>query len=171
MNQLIIDDAVERVRAALETGRVDDAISYLNTLHPADRAETFADLETEDQHELLPRMDAESTAEILEELEDEDALAATTHLSSAQLADVLDETMVADGLISPHPKFAVSPTSGYRLLEHAYAEILQNLPADLVAQVPVWDQIYLEQFHSGYVASLDLAAWDKLLNLETAEEN
>ncbi len=91
MNQLIIDDAVERVRAALETGRVDDAISYLNTLHPADRAETFADLETEDQHELLPRMDAESTAEILEELEDEDALAATTHLSSAQLADVLDE--------------------------------------------------------------------------------
>lgn len=91
MNQLIIEDAVERVRLALESGRVDDAITYLNTLHPADRAETFADLETEDQHELLPRMDAESTAEILEELEDDDALAATSHLTSAQLADVLDE--------------------------------------------------------------------------------
>lgn len=91
MNQLIIDDAVERVRLALETGQIEDAISYLNSLHPADRAETFADLETEDQHELLPRMDAESTAEILEELEDDDALAATTHLTSAQLADVLDE--------------------------------------------------------------------------------
>lgn len=87
-----------------------------------------------------------------------------------QLADVLDATMVADHLISPHPKFAVSPTSGYRLLEHAYAEILQKLPAELAAQVPVWDQIYLEQFHSGYVASLDLAVWDKLLNLEAAEE-
>lgn len=83
-----------------------------------------------------------------------------------QLSDVLDATMVADGLIAPHPKFAVSPTSGYRLMEHAYAQILQNLPADLVPLVPVWDQIYLERFHSGYVAGLDLAAWDKLLNLE-----
>jgi len=91
MNQLIIDDAVERVRAALEAGQIEDAIGYLNTLHPADRAETFADLETEDQHELLPRLDAESTAEIFEELEDDDALAATRHLTSAQLADVLDE--------------------------------------------------------------------------------
>lgn len=91
MNQLIIDDAVERVRAALESGKVDDAISYLNTLHPADRAETFADLGADDQHELLPRLDAESTAEILEELEDEDALAAATHLSPERLADVLDE--------------------------------------------------------------------------------
>ncbi|MBE7555888.1 MAG: DUF4037 domain-containing protein [Anaerolineales bacterium] len=87
-----------------------------------------------------------------------------------QLSDVLDTTMVADGLIAPHPKFAVSPTSGYRLLEHAYAQILQGLPADLIPLVPVWDQIYLEQFHSGYVAGLDLAAWDKLLNLEAAEE-
>lgn len=91
MNQLIIDDAVERVRLALETGQIEDAISYLNSLHPADRAETFADLETEDQHELLPRMDAESTAEILEELEDQDAVEAASHLSAAQLADVLDE--------------------------------------------------------------------------------
>ena len=91
MNQLIIDDAVERVRAALESGKVDDAISYLNTLHPADRAETFADLGADDQHELLPRLDAESTAEILEELEDEDARAAATHLSPERLADVLDE--------------------------------------------------------------------------------
>ena len=91
MNQLIIDDAVERVRLALETGQIEDAISYLNSLHPADRAETFADLETEDQHELLPRMDAESTAEILEELEDQDAVEAASHLSAAHLADVLDE--------------------------------------------------------------------------------
>lgn len=86
-----------------------------------------------------------------------------------QLSDVLDATMVADGLIAPHPKFAVSPTSGYRLMEHAYAQILQQLPADLIPLVPVWDQIYLEQFHSGYVAGLELAAWDKLLNLEVAE--
>jgi hypothetical protein len=82
-----------------------------------------------------------------------------------EMADILDQTMVADGLIKPHPKFAVSPTSGYRLLEHAYAEIIQGLPADLQTIVPVWDQIYLERFHSGFVAGLDLDTWDGMLQL------
>lgn len=83
-----------------------------------------------------------------------------------KLADVLDQTMVADGIIKPHPKYAESPTSGYRLLEHAYAEIIQGLPDEIKTIVPVWDQIYLEAFHSGYVNSLDLNAWDGILNLK-----
>jgi hypothetical protein len=41
-----------------------------------------------------------------------------------KMADVIDATLVADGIIKPHPKFEGSPTSGYRLLEHAYAEIM-----------------------------------------------
>ena len=81
------------------------------------------------------------------------------------MADVLDQALVADGLIKSHPKFISSPTSGYRLLEHAYAEIIQGLPAEIKSIVPVWDQIHLERFHSGYVDSLDLATWDELLNL------
>jgi hypothetical protein len=83
------------------------------------------------------------------------------------MAGVLDATMVADGIIQPHPTFAGSPTSGYRLLEHAYAEIIQRLPDEIKDVVPVWDQIYLEQFHSRYVDGLDLAAWDRLLGLRT----
>lgn len=82
-----------------------------------------------------------------------------------QIADVLDHTMVADGIINPHPKFTESPTSGYRILEHAYAEIIQNLPAELAGIVPVWDQIHWESFHSRYVKSLDMATWDSVLNL------
>jgi hypothetical protein len=85
------------------------------------------------------------------------------------MADILDETMVADGIIKPHPKFADSPTSGYRLLEHAYAEIIQGVPDVIRTVVPVWDQIYMEQFHSGYVASLDLSTWDEILNLKPEE--
>jgi len=81
------------------------------------------------------------------------------------MADILDQTMVADGIIKPHPKFAVSSTSGYRLLEHAYAEIIQNLPDDIKTIVPVWDQIYMEEFHSGFVAGLDLNTWDEMLQL------
>ncbi len=82
-----------------------------------------------------------------------------------RMADVIDRFLVADGIIQPHPRFVESPTSGYRLLEHAYAEILHRLPDELVALTPVWDQIYWEQNHSKFVASLDLAEWDGMLNL------
>lgn len=86
-----------------------------------------------------------------------------------QVTDVLDETMVADGIIKPHPKFAVSPTSGYRLMEHAYAEIIQGLPDEIKGIVPVWDQIYMEAFHSSYVDTIDMAAWDEALLLKPVE--
>ena len=82
------------------------------------------------------------------------------------MADLIDEALVADGIIRPHPKFGVSPTSGYRLLEHAYAEIIQQLPADLVAAIPVWDQVHWESFHSRYVAGIDMETWDRLLQLK-----
>lgn len=82
-----------------------------------------------------------------------------------RMADVLDDFMVRDGIIQPHPEFAESPTSGYRLLEHAYAEIIHGLPPELRGMVPVWEQIHWEANHSNYVASLDLAEWDGMLNL------
>ena len=84
------------------------------------------------------------------------------------VSDVLDAALVADGLIRPHPPFTGSPTSGYRLLEHAYAEIIHGLPEEVKDVVPVWDQVYLERFHSRYVDGLDLGAWDRLLGLSAA---
>ena len=53
-----------------------------------------------------------------------------------RMADILDQTLVADGIIKPHPNFASSPTSGYRVLEHAYAEIIQALPDEIKTVVP-----------------------------------
>jgi hypothetical protein len=50
-------------------------------------------------------------------------------------------------------------------MERAYAEIIKGLPDEIKTVVPVWDQIYLERFHSGYVNSLDLQTWESLLNL------
>jgi hypothetical protein len=82
-----------------------------------------------------------------------------------RMADVIDTHLVADGIIRPHPKFAESPTSGYRLLEHAYGEILHGLPPELCSLVPVWEQIHWEANHSQYVASLSMEEWDGLLNL------
>ncbi|HLE27374.1 MAG TPA: magnesium transporter [Anaerolineales bacterium] len=91
MEQNVIDTALERVRTALEAGQVDEAISVLTTLHPADRADAFADLPPDDQNEILPRLDAEATADLLEELEDEEAAEVAAQLSAETLADALDE--------------------------------------------------------------------------------
>jgi magnesium transporter len=91
MEQHLIDAALERVRAALEAGRVDDAITVLATLHPADRADAFADLPRDDQDEIIPRLDPEAAAELLEELEDEEAAEVAASLPTETLADVLDE--------------------------------------------------------------------------------
>ncbi|MCC7358197.1 MAG: magnesium transporter [Anaerolineales bacterium] len=91
MEQKEIDGVLERVRTALETGNVSNAIAALTTLHPADQAEAFADLPADDQVELLPQLDSETAAGLLTELEDEEAADAAAQLPTAQLADVLDE--------------------------------------------------------------------------------
>lgn len=87
-----------------------------------------------------------------------------------RMADILDETMVADGIIQPHGKFAGSATSGYRILEHAYAELIQGAPEEIKTVLPQWDQVYLEQFHCRYVDGLDLGTWDSILGLHLAGE-
>jgi hypothetical protein len=86
-----------------------------------------------------------------------------------ELADILDEKMVELEVIPPHPKFSGSGTSSYRLLEHAYGAILKRLPEDVCNHVPCWDQIPLEEFHTGYVQSISTEDWDALLHL-TPEE-
>jgi hypothetical protein len=88
-----------------------------------------------------------------------------------EMSDLLDRFLVEDGLIAPHPKFAVSPTSGYRLLEHAYAEIIKQLPADLKPVVPVWEQVHLESFHSQFVDGVEMSTWDAALQLKPEDRD
>lgn len=91
MEQFVINQTLDRIRAALENGKVDEAITALTTLHPADQAEAFADLPLDDQAEMLPRLDTEETADLFEHLEDEDIAQASSQLTPDQLADVLQE--------------------------------------------------------------------------------
>jgi len=96
MEQDVIDQTLERIRLALENGKVDEAITALITLHPADQAEAYADLPPDDQAEMLPRLDAEETADLFEHLEDDDVAQAVPQLSSDRLADVLGEMQPDD---------------------------------------------------------------------------
>jgi len=83
------------------------------------------------------------------------------------ISDLLDARMTELDLVAPHPRFIGSATSGYRLLEHNYAVIMQSLPEEIIPIVPLWDQVHLESFHSDYVAQLPIEQWDAVLNLKT----
>jgi magnesium transporter len=91
MDQYQIDQTLEQIRHALETGRVDDAISALISLHPADRADAFTDLNDSQQASILPGLDIPATADLLEELEDDEAADVAGTIQTDRLADVLDE--------------------------------------------------------------------------------
>ncbi len=78
---------------------------------------------------------------------------------------LLDAFMVENGIIEPHPQYAPSATSGFRLLEHAYQELIHKSPEEIKTHVPLWDQKFLEEFHSGFVNGLTPDAWDAMLGL------
>ena len=82
---------VERIRLALGSARIQDALAILNDLHPVDRAEVFNQLESDEQVQLLGLLDVPVAADLLEEMEDEDVLDAVEGLHPDRLADVLDE--------------------------------------------------------------------------------
>jgi magnesium transporter len=82
---------IERLRNALETQRVSDAVSILLELRPVDQAEVFNILTDQEKEVLLPELDVVNTADLLEELEDEDVFEAVESLPTDVLADVLDE--------------------------------------------------------------------------------
>lgn len=112
----------------------------------------------------LPTLAAEMVPLVDEAVEDATSWPRRLEILSL-LSDILDRTMVELGIIAPHPRFVGNESSGYRLLEHAYAEIVQKLPAPAKHHVPCWDQIYLEEFHTGYVDTITIEEWDHILCL------
>lgn len=87
-----------------------------------------------------------------------------------QAHTLLDTFMVDTGIIEAHPRFMPSATAGYRILEHAYQELIQKSPEEIKTHVPLWDQKFLEEFHSGFVNGLTAETWDRMLDLREASE-
>jgi magnesium transporter len=86
-----MDIALERLRSALASNRISDAIEIALDLHRADLAEIFNELTDEEKNVLLPLLDMATQADLFEELEDKDVLEAVETLTNEQLADLLDE--------------------------------------------------------------------------------
>jgi magnesium transporter len=86
-----IEDVLQEIRTALQSGDVQAAVGVLSRLRPADRAEAFSELDDSDQAALLHRLDLPIAADLLEELEDEEAADIAQAMPTGLLADVLDE--------------------------------------------------------------------------------
>ena len=86
-----MDIALERIRSALNSSRINDAIEIVLDLHRADLAEIFNELTDEERSVLLSQLDMPTRADLFEELEDKDVLEAVETLTNEQLADLLDE--------------------------------------------------------------------------------
>ena len=91
MEALIIDDVLTRVRAALEQDNVQDAAAIIESLHPADQAKVFSELDDEGQTALLPQLDPADSADILEKLDDYEAAELVSSLSTEDIISIIDE--------------------------------------------------------------------------------
>lgn len=91
MDQREIDITLNRIRSALEKQRLEDGVQILMELHPADQAEVFNAMESDEREGLIPYLDVPATAALFEELEDQDVLDVVGGMQPDRLADVLDE--------------------------------------------------------------------------------
>ena len=86
-----------------------------------------------------------------------------------RMHEIVDEHMVKEGLVPSHQRFKRSATSGYRLLEWAYREILTALPSEILTRVPIQQQKYMDIFVAGFTAGQTREAWEGMLRLEPEE--
>ncbi len=85
-----VDAAVAELDGLLEGGRLDQALTRLGQLHPADQAQAIAKLDGELRAPLLPRIATEALAEIVGFLEEEARRSVVRELDPPQLGAVLD---------------------------------------------------------------------------------
>ena len=95
MDAFVLDDVLTQLRAALEREDLAGAVTVIESLQPADRADLVEGLSDADQIALLSHLDPADSADVLEEMEDEDAAALAERLPVLELVDILEE-MEAD---------------------------------------------------------------------------
>jgi hypothetical protein len=46
--------------------------------------------------------------------------------------------------------------------------LIQKCPVEIKTLIPQWEQVHWESFHSGFVDTVDLSDWRRMLVLEQA---
>ncbi len=109
MDALVLDDVLARLRVALEHNDLGSASAIIESLHPADQADVFSELDDEVQVGLLPRLNPADSADILEKLHDQDVAELVGALPTdavIRIVDQMEPDEAADLLGDLHPERA-----------------------------------------------------------------
>jgi len=115
MDALVLDNVLARLRVALEHNDLSSAAAIIESLHPADQADVFSELDDHTQVGLLPRLNPADSADILEKLHDLDVAELMTALSTdavIRIVDQMEPDEAADLLGDLHPERARAVLAG-----------------------------------------------------------
>jgi magnesium transporter len=86
------DPAVlQALEKSIENGDYEIVLEIIRSLHPADQAKVFNELNQEKQEELLQKLEISEIADIFDELDDKQTLLAARNLPLPFLADIIDD--------------------------------------------------------------------------------
>ncbi|OQX64702.1 MAG: magnesium transporter [Anaerolineaceae bacterium 4572_5.1] len=85
------EELLTRLQDALERDDFDSAIQMIEVLRGPDQARLFAELDDEEQMELLPKLDLSDSADILEDLDDPEAAKLASSLPLETIVRIVDE--------------------------------------------------------------------------------
>ncbi|RLD04005.1 MAG: hypothetical protein DRI32_06455, partial [Chloroflexi bacterium] len=85
------EELLAQLQDALERDDFDSAIRMLDVLRGPDQAMLFAELDDDEQQELLPKLDFSDSADILEDLDDPETAKLAASLPIETIARIIDE--------------------------------------------------------------------------------
>lgn len=115
MDNLVLNDVLAELRAALERNDLGGATQIIEGLRPADQADVFSELDDDAQVGLLPELNPADSADILEKLGDREAADLVSALSTDAVIRIVDEMepdKAADLLGDIHPERARAVLAG-----------------------------------------------------------
>ena len=92
------EDYLEYIRKIINDNRADEARAELATLHPADIAELYKDLDLEEAEYLYRLLDADTAADVLMELDEEDRMKLLSAMPAEQIAKQIDHLETDDAV-------------------------------------------------------------------------
>jgi magnesium transporter len=82
---------LQALEDSIENGDYEVVLEIIRSLHPADQAKVFNELNQEKQDELLQKLEISEIADIFDELDDKQTLIAARNLPLPFLADIIDD--------------------------------------------------------------------------------
>ena len=92
------DEYLEHIRKIINENRADDARAELVTLHPADIAELYQNLDLEEAEYLYRLLDEDTAADVLMELDEEDRLKLLSAMPAEEIAKQIDHLDTDDAV-------------------------------------------------------------------------